>query len=204
MEDERSGCPPRGQAARHVTEEREMDVDAVVRGIAASGLAGTDTPWPAAPLGAAEWGELIGAVRHERLAGLLVHAISDESLPVTSEQAAEAHREHFAGILLVLANENKMLEVVRELAAAGVSARVLKGSAVAHLDYPDPSLRLFGDLDLLVPSGQWDQAVAALVAAGHVPMYRQPRPGFDRRFSKGNTFQTDDGLEIDLHRTFVM
>ena len=37
--------------------------------------------------------------------------------------------------------------------ARGIRSRVLKGPAVAHLDYPDPALRAFGDVDLLVAVG---------------------------------------------------
>jgi hypothetical protein len=181
-----------------------MDVAAVVRGIAASGLAGADLPWPCLPLEADEWTELVRVVRTERLAGLLVHAISVGSLPVTTEQADHARRERFDGTLRVLVIENGMLTTIRRLSVAGVDVRILKGSAVARLDYLDPSLRLFGDLDVLVPAHQFDQAVAALTEAGHARLYPQARPGFDRRFSKGTTFRADDGLEIDLHRTFVM
>ena len=53
-------------------------------------------------------------------------------------------------------------------------------------------------------SEQFDDAVAALARAGHHRRFPQPRPGFDRRFSKGTSFVTDEGTEIDLHRTFAM
>ena len=46
--------------------------------------------------------------------------------------------------------ERVLLETVAELDALGAEFRVLKGTAVAHLDYPDPSWRGFGDIDLLV------------------------------------------------------
>ena len=75
---------------------------------------------------------------------------------------------------------------------------------MAHLDYPDPTLRLFVDADLLVRSDDFDRAVATLISAGHIRRHAQPRPGFDRRFSKGTSFHSLEGLAIDLHRTFVM
>ena len=65
---------------------------------------------------------------------------------------------------------------------------MLKGSAVAHLDYPDPSLRTFGDVDLLVRSRDIDAAVAVLAARGARPRLGRAPPGFDRRFGKGATF----------------
>ncbi|MGH3975729.1 MAG: nucleotidyltransferase family protein, partial [Pseudonocardiaceae bacterium] len=61
----------------------------------------------------------------------------------------------------------------------------------------------FIDLDLLVRSEQIDAAIETLAAAGFQRLHPQPRPGFDRRFSKGTTFLSPTGYELDLHRTFV-
>ncbi len=174
------------------------------RSVAASGLSHTDGVWPDAPLDEGRWGELLDVVREQRLAGLLVHAISNRSLPAMPYQLAQARTEHFIATARVVSIETSMLQVVGQLREAGVDVRVLKGSAVANLDYPDPALRHFIDIDLLVRSSQFDRAVAALTAAGHVRRHPQPRAGFDRRFSKGTSFILAGRLGIDLHRTFVM
>ena len=50
--------------------------------------------------------------------------------------------------------EQEVLTVIDLLTASAVDVRILKGSAVAHLDYPDPALRSFIDLDILVRSEQ--------------------------------------------------
>ena len=60
--------------------------------------------------------------------------------------------------------ERVLLETVAELDALGAEFRVLKGTAVAHLDYPDPSWRGFGDVDLLVQSDDYEAVVERLVA----------------------------------------
>jgi len=96
------------------------------------------------------------------------------------------------------------LLAVEVLESAAVETRVLKGSGVAYLDYADPALRPFIDVDLLIRPHQFDAAVAALVAAGYIRIFPEPRPAFDRRFSKGTSFTAPDGFELDLHRTFVM
>jgi hypothetical protein len=67
--------------------------------------------------------------------------------------------------------ERQLAEVVGALAAAQVPAMVVKGAALAAF-YPDPALRPYGDLDLLVPRPQVDQAEAALVELG----YRRTQP----------------------------
>ena len=86
----------------------------------------------------------------------------------------------------------------------GILYRVLKGPAFAHLDYPDPGLRVFGDIDLLVRSEDFDAAIATLSAAGFKRKFTEVRTGFDHRFGKGACLRGPNGHELDLHRTFVM
>ena len=97
-----------------------------------------------------------------------------------------------------------MLRTVQRLDSVGIPVRVLKGTASSHLDYPDPALRTYGDVDLLVPGDHYEQAVRLLVSDGAHRRYPEPRTGFDRRFGKGCSLRTPDGLEVDLHRTFTM
>jgi len=170
------------------------------------GLAGPGGHQPLSdgPLPDASWAELLDRVRSQRLTGFLALAVCDGALPTRPEQAAQvvaAHREAMATVLLL---EHLLLDTVDLLTGEGIAIRVLKGSSVAHLDYPALELRAFGDVDLLVRSEQFDDAVGALARAGHCRRFPQPRPGFDRRFSKGTSFVTADGTEIDLHRTFAM
>ncbi len=47
----------------------------------------------------------------------------------------------------------------------GISYCIIKGVASA-LDYPDPLLRAMGDVDFLVPDGQWEQARKCLLEQG--------------------------------------
>lgn len=176
----------------------------LLRSVAAHGLPGASSAWPELALDDAAWHRLLSGVRAQRLSGLLAAAVASGALPVTAAQEEEAASAHFEAVCGNLLIEASAVHLLARLEEAGVHARVLKGSAVAHLDYPDPSLRLFADLDLVVPSEQFGDAVATLAAAGHHRLSAEPRPGFDRRFSKGASFCTDEGLEVDLHRTFVM
>jgi hypothetical protein len=94
--------------------------------------------------------------------------------------------------------------VVDALSGGGVDTRVLKGSAVARLDYADPAIRSYIDLDVLVRAADVDRSVTLLSAAGFWRTLAEPRPGFDRRFDKGMTLIGPTGFELDLHRTFVL
>ncbi len=176
----------------------------VERSIAAYGLAGTMLDLPRQPLDRHVFSRVLSQVRTQRLTGLLWQAIADGALPVTTEQAEQAEGLHIQALAATLVLERLLIDTVGSLEREGIPVRVLKGSAAAHLDYPEPSLRTFGDIDLLVPGDAFDEAVACLRRQGHVRIHPEPRPGFDRRFSKGTSFRTADGLEIDLHRTFTM
>lgn len=172
--------------------------------VAAHGLPGAALAWPVTPLENRRWAHVLSTVTHERITGLLAAAITDGVFPVTPEQAAAADRAHRASMATAVLLERRLVRTAERFDAAGIEFRVLKGTAVAHLDFPDPALRSFGDNDLLVRSEQFDAAVAVLVAAGHHRKFPEARPGFDRRFSKGSCLVGPDGYELDLHRTLAM
>lgn len=90
------------------------------------------------------------------------------------------------------------------LDVAGIRWRLTKGAALAHLDYPDPAIRTFGDLDLVVHPSDWSTAFRLLSTNG----YHREAPtlpgGYDDRYGKGATLTTVDGLEVDLHRRFAI
>lgn len=176
----------------------------LLRTIAAYGLAGTMLDMPSQALDDRQFLKLNQGVRAQKLTGLFWSAIADDAFPTTPPQRDRAEQSHIQMLAAVLVLEDLLLHTVEALLAAGIPYRVLKGAAVAHLDYPDPGQRVFGDVDLLVPGASFDHAVALLESTGCSRRYPQPRPGFDREFGKGTCLVTTDGLEIDLHRTFTM
>ena len=91
----------------------------------------------------------------------------------------------------------------QRLSTAGIAYRALKGPLLAHLAYPDPALRSFGDVDVLVGGASFDAAVDALARLGFRRHFAEPRPGFDARFAKGACLVRRDGMEVDLHRTLA-
>jgi hypothetical protein len=187
---ERRVCPPEAYPAP-------------LLGVAGHGLPVAGRPLPAGPLDAEEWAAVLGGAGTHRLVGLLARVVADGAFPVTPAQRAELRATAAHSAVRSLRLERALPGVLGVLEGAGVQPRLLKGAAVARLDYPDPSLRPFGDLDLLVRSADFDTAVTALVDAGFTRPLPEPRPGFDRRFNKGSTLWGPGGVELDLHRTFV-
>ncbi len=172
--------------------------------VAGRGLPGAHRPFPGAPLDDAAWSGLLAAARRHRLLGQLRAAVDADALPATAAQAEQARAVHRATQLRVLSLERGLVSVTEALTAAGVDTTVLKGSAYAHLDYPEPALRTFIDLDLLFRPDDIERAVAVLGSLGFARTLAEPRPGFDSRFDKGTTLRGAAGFEIDLHRTFVL
>lgn len=176
--------------------------DEIIRAVAGFGLPGSTLALPA-ELDGEGWDAVRRVAVDQRLPGLLLHALLAGNLGPTEARLELARADHVASMGLALELERHLLAVADLFAAAGIDWRVLKGPALAHLDYPDPSLRSFGDVDILVREAHYDRACEALSDAGGHRRYAQPRPGFDRRFGKGVCFFMPAGYELDLHRSFV-
>ncbi|WP_432476616.1 nucleotidyltransferase family protein [Nocardioides sp. GXQ0305] len=180
-----------------------MDVRRLLLGLAAHGLP-TTVALPDEPPSGQEWRRLRSAVRIERLTGPASAAADAGALVLTDEQRQELEEEHVAAMAHVVRLEAGLLRIHDVLGAAGVPVVVLKGTAVAHLDYADPQARAFGDVDILLPTGQFAEGVAALLDHGYVRPSAGLGPGFDARFGKGATLVGPETCELDVHRTFAM
>lgn len=115
----------------------------------------------------AEWSALIagtpGALQ-PWLSYCVERRFAHEPIPAAVADAlALARRGAAVGHLRRQALVRRLLPA---LEAAGVTAVVLKGGALAYLSYPDPSLRAMDDLDLWVAPEDLDRAVQAATAVG--------------------------------------
>lgn len=145
--------------------------------------------------------ELLTLARSERVVSVLAAAAGTGALRVSDAAAhAELRHRHEHAMVQCLRLEQTLLLVAAELAAIGIEFRVLKGAAVARLDYPDPAWRSFGDVDILVRSSDYDAAVARLLTRGARRRSPEIRSGFDRRFGKGTCIIRPDGVQVDVHR----
>ena len=171
--------------------------------LAAYGVRGASVSLPSAPLPPAEWRALLHSHAGARLTWPLAQAIADGALPATEAQAGEANLAHHRSLMLDLLLERELLAVTPLLEDAGLTFLVLKGPAVARLDYPDPAMRSFGDIDLLVPAEQIDELLHVLESQGGRRRFPEPRPGYDRRFGKGASVTMPGGHELDVHRTLA-
>jgi hypothetical protein len=150
-----------------------------------------------------EWKAVRDEIARNGLSGLLASACQDGAVTLAPDQRDDLRTLQRSAATSALRIEAVALTVIERLETQGISVRLLKGLAGAHLDYPDPGWREFGDADLLVKAAHFEGAVAVLAADGHPRDMVERRPGFDRRFGKGVTIHGAEQVELDLHRTFT-
>ena len=178
-----------------------MNPDDLIRTVAGHGL----TPPPADPVvvGTDAWPTLKAGVVSGRITGHLVAAVVDGAVALDEPAWDEALAAHRDAMSVALHLEQLLGRVVATCRTHGVDPIVLKGPAVAALDYPRPELRDFGDIDLLVPSNRMSEIADRFVADGCSRTQPELREGIDDRFGKGITLRTPEGWEIDWHRTLA-
>lgn len=181
-----------------------MSSSSILWAISAYGLPGSRLELPTQPLKDRAWRGLLFELDRRRVVGLALRAALEGALPVTAPQIRQLAEAHNGAMIWALRIERALLQAIERLEDVGVDARALKGTFAAHALYASPSDRIFGDVDLLVRSEDMDLAVAELQALGYERLFPQLRRGFDRRYGKAVTLQSEEGVQIDLHRTFLM
>ena len=149
------------------------------------------------------WPELMSELEIHKLTGLAVAGAEAGRLELAEDQLAELMERQREGMVWALGLERTLLDLATGFEDHGIDLVVLKGPAVAHTMYPDPSWRPFGDLDLMVRTADWRRACDLLVELGLERRLPEPRRGFDERFSKAAVFRGPKRQEIDLHRTLA-
>ncbi len=178
-----------------------ISTDGLCPAIAAEGLRTRDGEYPDAPLDPVAWGSLLSEAFAGRLTGLLWSAVERGAFPVTAEQEQELEASQVEAMVAAVELEALLLEAIDWFDSAGIAARVVKGPASANLLYPDPALRPFGDVDLLVQAAEMSSACRILESRSGHRRFPEPRPSYDREFGKGVSFVMPGPLELDLHRT---
>jgi hypothetical protein len=146
---------------------------------------------------------LLGDVEHHRILGLLGAAIRAGDLAATTEQATATEDRWASWLGHSLRIERLLVDLIAALDEHGIAAIVAKGVALAHVAYPRPDWRVYGDVDLIVEPGRFTDAMTVIVNRFD-GQRAQPelRAGFDDRFGREILVRVGR-YEVDLHRTFV-
>lgn len=180
-----------------------MDEPADVRDVLARLLFARDSAHArsSGPLTDDFWTLLRSAAISERVVPALARGVADGRLVASRQQAEDAESLWLEVMRRCLRLEGRLLWLVDHLADRGIEIRVLKGPASAHLDHLRPEDRQFGDLDVLVRGNDMPAVFEVLARDGFRRRFPEPRPGFDRRFTKSVSFAGD--VEVDVHRTIA-
>jgi hypothetical protein len=117
----------------------------------------------------ADWRALQKILEMHGLLGLVGTRLREigVELPPKLDDRLERTLEHAR--LRALLFQATVDRICAALDARGIRSLPLKGVTLAEAIYPDPGLRLYGDVDILVAAGQLREAAAALSTLGYGP-----------------------------------
>ncbi len=143
---------------------------------------------------------------------LLAQADAEDVLPALAYAVTTAgwssvppavHRRLMDGLAFSRARHlmmtRELAAVLRSCAANDLAVIVLKGPALAETVYPDPALRPFSDLDLLVRPEHRRRADIALRGLGYQPVADEHSWDFDITFDGATVYESTAGVRVDLH-----
>ena len=169
----------------------------VESGLTAERLATWDADRWAVVLRAAQETGLTATIESRlRRAGLLA------GLSPAVQAAWRAERRR--AVVAFAAQGQLLARIGTAFAAAAVPLRLLKGLALAHTVYPEPSARHVGDIDVWIAPADLSRALALLPTVGLVmPQWDSRPPRFLHTFGKEVLFQPPGDpppfLMVDLH-----
>lgn len=123
-----------------------------------------------------DWPALLKEAKLHAVIPLTFSALTPEERVAMPKETFAAWRE--LSMRVVYQNERLLQEqksVLAALKAANIPCAILKGSSVA-CNYPEPSLRALGDVDLLVPPEQQRKAVSVLQSMGYGEILSEGSP----------------------------
>lgn len=139
-----------------------------------------------------------------RVSGLAAHGLAFHGVPL---EPATTERLLFHAAKAAVGSttlDSRCAAAVEELTTHGIATLVLKGVAVARLDYDQPEHREYGDVDLLIRGADIGAAVDLLARHGFERQFEEPFRGHDESFGKGIALSTRGSIGIDLHRTLAL
>jgi hypothetical protein len=159
---------------------------------------GRDQPPPPPP--DLDWETLLATADAEDLLPALGHvaaALPAPGLPAGVRERLERALMTARARHLVMTAE--LARVLRGCRAAGLPVIVLKGPALAETVYPEPALRPFADLDLLVRPEDRLAMDALLRDLGHRRRADEHSWEFDIAWDGATLYETPAGVRVDLH-----
>ena len=120
----------------------------------------------------ADWASIAELARRHGVSPLLFWQLGQDTSNATPEQAVPPEvvsglrEDLYTAAARGIRAETQLSRVLGALSRAGIPAIAVKGAALGAF-YPDPALRLYGDIDIMVRRAHLDAAEQALNAVGY-------------------------------------
>jgi len=158
---------------------------------------GKGHPPPALPP-TLDWPRLLELAEAESLRPALAHAVERlDGVPADVRRQLALDLAAGAGRHLMMTRE--LAALLQHCARHGLDVIVLKGPVLAERVYPQPALRPFSDLDLLVRAVDRFRADAVLRAYGLSRVADDHSWEFDLAWDGATLYEAPSGVRIDLH-----
>ncbi len=172
-----------------------IPIDDVLLRLAGTGFRGVSIPPRSG------WSERLNDVNHHGLAGLLERARVDALVDLDEQTVERLNIQLDAEAIRAVRLEGELIRMLPVFAELPVV--VLRGAVLAHGSYPDPQLRPFTDLDLLVASRDLDRAVDALRGLGYARARPELASGLDAPGEDALTLVHSGGVIVKLHQALA-
>jgi hypothetical protein len=139
-----------------------------------------------------DWTACAELARRNGVAPLVYRRLSDVAIELPPAALEPLRRAYYQNAAANTLRYRELAQIMAVLDAEGIPAIVLKGPALALSVYPDPALRVIGDIDLLVRREYVARAMAGLQQLG----YRTP----DRELGYSIGYLTRFGRHLQLQR----
>ncbi|HET9248371.1 MAG TPA: nucleotidyltransferase family protein [Actinomycetota bacterium] len=155
---------------------------------------------PSAPTATDAWDDELAVLLEQRLSGFALAAAARCEAHLSPGTEALLHGAHMRAAARAMAIESTATSALEILASRSIPFVVSKGPGIA-LSYPQPALRPYGDIDVLVPPDRFSAAMSSLGSLGFEEYFDtgEPRSYFDRYCREGVNLVRADGGSIDLH-----
>ncbi len=148
-----------------------------------------------------DWGSILRRAQQERLIPLLYFVF--RAVPTPIPNLGDLREAWLAAMYQNLVGVGQLVRIVSALEREGLAVIVLKGPALAEAIYPDPALRPFTDLDLLIPRADRSRALELLRSLGYQHVTAGRPLNFELAYEGAASFVKDGGppagFPLDLH-----
>lgn len=135
----------------------------------------------------AVWDDVIKEAYIQTVAGLAIAGAPEE----VQDKYRDARLRQAAFLTRYLYQQSQLVSLFQ---GADIPLVILKGCSAA-VNYPDPALRMMGDIDFLVPKDKFESAYRLMSENGYIEIETNELNPRHKGFSK-------DGIHLELHHHF--